>query len=88
MNLTLSCVSSKHTFGFVDPDTREQKCRSVPSLSRRAWAQVNFCYLADMVEQREVDDVAICRVAPTLEQEAATFAVQLEVKLITPGDSR
>lgn len=49
---------------------------------------MNFCYLADMVGQHEVDDVAICRVAPTLEQEAATFAVQLEVKLITPGDSR
>lgn len=41
-----------------------------------------------MAGQHEVDDMAVCRVAPTLELEAAAFAVQLEVKLITPGDSR
>lgn len=47
-----------------------------------------FCYLADVAGHHEVAAVAVCRTAPASEQDAAAFAVQLEVKPITPGDSR
>ena len=79
-----------HRLGFLEeaPDSKSMEACLRSDLPRHRPGAGGFRYLADVAWQYEVDDTTVCRIGQTLEQEAAAFAVQLEVKLITPGDSR